>query len=122
MPDYTFSAGPEGGDNTAIQLSSTGSMTLPAVSLSGGSLFLWVNGSITLKIGDTPVSLAPNGTNGRWTLYYATGITATGAIKITGLAGTQLSDLRVFAGTISPEALLYYYNDITENSGAIVSP
>ncbi|MGA2091814.1 MAG: hypothetical protein ABSH16_00200 [Sedimentisphaerales bacterium] len=122
MADYEFSTGPEGGANTAIKVVAASVMTLPVVSLTGGSLFLWAKGTATLKIGNTPVSLTLYGSIYSWNLYYATGITASGAIAITVEANTEISDLRVFAEAISLDALLYYYEDVKNNSGAIVIP
>ena len=123
MSDYEFSTGPEGGDNTAIKILAASVMSLPSIDLAGGSLLLWVKGTAaTLKIGDTSVSLTSYGNIDTWTLYYATGITASGAIQITVAQNTELSDIRVYAGTISTDALEYYFNDVADNAGAIVLP
>ena len=122
MADYEFSSGPEGGSNTAIKILAASVMTLPSVSLVAGSLFLWVKGTLTIQIGDTSVPLTSYGAAGSWFLYYATGITVTGAIAITVADNTEISDLRVYAGAIDLDALLYYYEDIKNNAGAIVSP
>jgi len=123
MADYNYTTGPEGGTATAINIIAAGSFTLPSVTLAGGTLFVWANKAITLTIGGVPISLTAYGISDGFTLYYASGVTASGAVVITtAAANTAFSDFRCFAGAVSAEALEYYYNDVIDNSGEIVIP
>jgi hypothetical protein len=78
---FAWAADPQG-DATAISF--TVPLTIGSITLVGGSIFLWTNGTVALSIGGTVVPLTAYGAAiGNWTLRYATGITASGNVVIT---------------------------------------
>lgn len=113
-------SGPEGISGTAQQFSTE--QTLPSVSLSNGSVLIWVNGTVALSIGGTAISLTDIGTVGSFTLKYAETITKSGAVKLTPTGTVTVADLRMFAAALSSGVRTYYKNDVEDNSGGIVLP
>ena len=120
--------GPDGQPDTGILFDGVGAIEYSpsaqtALVLAGGSIFIWATGAVTMKIGDTAISLTEHANNGTWHLYYANDITASGALAITATGGVAIgADLRAYAVNLSADARQYYYNDVINNGGNIVLP
>jgi len=106
-----------GPDSRADAVSFAAALTMPSVTLAGGSLFLWTQGTVALTIGGEAVSLTEYATVGDWSLKYATGITKTGALVLTPTGAGKFFDLRVLSGAITVNYLAYYKADVENNSG-----
>lgn len=113
----TAAADPVSGSD-AIQI--TTAETLGSVALDGGSLFLWVYGTVAAAIGGSAVSLVEQGAIGNWHLKYATGITGTGALVLTPTGTARYYDARAFAGAITTGFLAWYFKDCEKNGGKVV--
>jgi hypothetical protein len=101
----------------------TGAKTFKAsIALSSGYILLWADSTPAITIGGAPVTLTAFDDDAGWTLYYASGITATGALVITHSGMDSICDLRIFSTGPTVDAVQYYFEDIISNAGSIVFP
>lgn len=116
----TGTTGVDGESGSAIQFDAV--QTFPSVAMTGaGELLFWYQGTLTVTIGGTPITMTDHGTYSGWTLAYASGITATGDLVITPTSGTvKIFDLRAFNTAITSGARAYYYTDVSNNSGNVM--
>jgi hypothetical protein len=100
------------GESNAV--SYTTSLSCGSVTLVGGSLILWATSAPTITIGGTAVSITAGGTVGSWTLYYATGITLSGALVFSG-SSTIFNLVVVSARALSAGLLAYWFADVNRS-------
>lgn len=113
--------GPEGGSGSALEFDSA--ITLPSVVLTGaGALLVWIDGTAAITIGGVAVSLTEHDESGDWKLYYASSLTASGAVVVTPTGTVKMADMRIFNSAVSSNSRTYYFNDVDGNNGNIVMP
>jgi len=97
-------------------------ITLPSVTLVGGTLMVFYKGTIAVTVGGNAVALTTHDTTSdSWILGYAT-VTESGAVVITPTGTGYLFDLRTFATALSASARAYYFNNVDDYNGSIVLP
>ncbi len=110
-------------DGSEEAWSFTEALALPSITLSNGTLMLWHQGLDKIEIGSTEITLTDyDEVVGDWTLSYATGITASGAVTITPTGTGKVFDLRAFNSEISSDAIEYYFDNINDHDGDVVLP
>lgn len=107
--------GPDGNTDSAMQF--TSSLNLGSVALVAGTLLFWHQNVASVRIGGTNVELGTVGTSGLWTLAYATGITASGALVFSASGAGKVFDIRGYNATIGANARSYLLKDITQGTG-----
>lgn len=113
--------GVDGRSDSAMQF--IDEINLGAVSLSGGALLLWHKNIASVKIGNSTIALTAHDVSGAWTLSYASGITASGDVVITPSGtGCLFDGPRIYNNAVLTDAIGYYFDDITDNSGAVMLP
>lgn len=117
---FGYTNGPDGKVNSAFSISDT-TLTLPNISSTNAkTVSLFATSEPVIQIGGNNISLTNYSTEDGWSLYYASGITYSGSVTVSG--GTlNLFDIRVYDGNKSSD-LTYYYNDVTDNSGNNICP
>jgi len=126
----TSVTGVDGKSNSAFTIAAGASKALSTVALTGGSAMFWAKDDSyapTLKIGATTVSLTGYSTviNSAWKLWYATGITLTGALTLYADAthDTDFEDIRAYTGyALTTADLDYYFTDMKNNAGNNLLP
>jgi PKD repeat protein len=104
--------GPDSKSESAITISSQ--VDLENAAVSDGTLIIWHKTGYTIS----GVSLTQYNTIGSWIMSTATGAFAANLI----LGAGDVFDVRLFTDERSAAELLYYYNDINDNSGNNVLP
>jgi hypothetical protein len=107
--------GVDGKGNSGFQISAA--LTTISVDLSSGSILFWADGTVTVTIGGSAVSLSTVDTLNGWTLYYATGISQSGTLVLTPSGTRKIEDLRVYNSEIDSDTRSYLYNDMSRNTG-----
>lgn len=116
---FGYANGPDTKINSAFSLSSE-SLTLPSIgNVEQKTFMLFSTSGPSVEIGGNIISLTNYSTESGWSLYYASGITYSGNIVVSGTL--NLFDIRLYTGDLTND-LSYYFNDITENNGNNVCP
>jgi PKD repeat protein len=113
-------AGPISGGNSAMSFSTA--QNFGSVNVSLGSIMMWYQGTIVVSIGSTVITLTDFNTYGSWKLGYAINVSGVGNLVVTPTGLVKLFDALVINSEASLDAIGYYYNDVSLNSGNNILP